>query len=149
MSDRDSATKKWKIKCPKKRPDSVKFKSDKKDDGSKKKLFSGGSSDLIYQLLDRDVSSRLTHETGLRDHKFFNKTDFVKIFRQKIKAPWVPERGMLYVPPQDLIEKKNKDDMHKDVKSNAEDHERDIVEIIKKERAGELKGLPQATEGSK
>ena len=66
-----------------------------------------------------------------------------------------------YVPPQDLIEKKNKDNNHADVKvkdvtnnayfyANTIDHERDIVEVIKMDRRGELKGLPSAGEdGSK
>lgn len=94
---------------------------------------------------------------GLRSHRFFQKIDWVALADKRVKAPWVPENGKLYVPPQDLIENKNKDVNFANVKLTDEDrleqsfasicsdeHEKHIVEVLLLERSGALNHLPSS-----
>ena len=71
--------------------------------------------------------------------------------------PWTPEKGKLYVPEQDLIEKKNKDSVYEDVKLDPskekfyelvpQEHEPHVVEVIKLHHKGELAHLHKKPSG--
>ena len=150
MTDADQATLEWKIKLP------------SSLEGVKaEKLLPGGSKATIKALLDRDTEKRLTPSRGLREHSFFKKVNFAEVASCKSNGVWVPKMGGLYVPEQDLVAKSNKDAEHASVVLdgseampdfdyvNIEDHERDIVNIIKLGDAGGLKHLPGSVPGSK
>ena len=143
MESKDEATLEWKIELP------------KKISGQEgKKPFPGGSGDLIEKLLDRDTSTRMTMRgSALQEHRFFQKQSWVKVALETTKVQWVPEPGMLYVPPQDLIKKRDHDADYEHIKLdpsqsidmqfvNSADHEKFIVEVIKLDRSGELSHLP-------
>lgn len=141
-------------------------KRETRDDGTvhhevkyERELIPADCEDLLRQLLDRNVDTRMKSLDRVSAHAFFASIDFGKLARGELPPPWKPTRGEINAEDQADIEDRNHTADYAKLKLGPEDdlpgfgftamhpHETDLVTVLKLKDEGQLEYLEKKDSG--